>query len=426
MASKVWHNFGQLVTGRLVSAVLTFIATLIMARSLGPQEFGLVVLLHTYVLVARALVNFKPAELFVRYGVPLIDADDREGVTDLLGVVRSVELLSMLSATLLALCAAPLVGPYLGWSDDTVVVAMIYSLVLLGSGVGTARGLCRAFERFDLLRIQLAIGPAVRLLGVLLAWQLQASWHYFALAWGISLLVSYLYMRRQGRKLLREKRFKPRHMSFSAARDRFPGLANFAGVVYLQGNLDQLPRQLITLLIGAFLGSAAAGLYRIAREIADILAKPVQLIRHAAFTELTRVAENDPSALGSRVLRDSLKLLLPGVALVGIGFLWGDRALQLIAGEQYTGAYLLLVLLLAAAAIELLGALLRPLAYVLDRANAALLVQLTTTGVYLLAFVLLSAAWGVSAVGIAACLAAVLGVVLMLVVVGKPRQRELG
>ena len=419
MASKVWSNFGQLAGGRLVSAVLTFLATIIMARSLGPEEFGSVVLLHTYALVARALLNFKPSETFVRYGVPLIDADNRESLADLLGIVRVVEWLSAIFATLFAVCAAPLLGPYLGWSDDLIVIAMAYSLILLGSAVGTARGMCRALERFDVLRNQLAIGPSVRLVGVLLAWYFEASWHYFAFAWGFSLLVSYLYMRRQGTKLLKETGYQPRHISFAKAVDRFPGLPSFMGVVYVQGNLDQLPRQLVTLLLGGSLGSAAAGLYRIAREIADILAKPVQLIRQAAFTELTRVAQAEPQGLPSRVLRDSLKLLLPGIVLVGVGYLWGDLVLKYIAGEQYVAAHLLLVLLLAAAAVELLGALLRPLAYVLNSANRALFAQVCASLTYLVVFVVLVGTWGVEAVGVAACVAALLGVVLMLFVVAK-------
>ena len=422
MASRVWANFGQLVSGRLVSALLTFAATVIMARSLGPAEFGGVVILHTYVLVARALMNLKPEEAFVRFGVPLIDQDDRQSVVVLLGVVRIIELLSMLAATALAVCAAPFVGPYLGWSDETIVFAMLYSLVLLGSAIGSARGMCRAFERFDLLRTQLTVGPATRLSGVCLAWYFDASWHYFALAWGIGLLASYIYFRRQGRKLLREHGYRPQHVSLAEAKRRFPGLTNFVGVVYLQGNLDQLPRHLVTLLLGGFLGNAAAGLYRIAREIADILAKPVQLVRQAAFTELTRVAENDPSALRGRVVKDSLKLLLPSIVMIGVGILWGERILGLVAGLEYQGAYLLFVFLLAAAGIELLGALLRPLAYVVGRENQALAVQVLTTFVYLGAFLALSSCWGVDAVGIAACIAAILSVVLMGFVVRAPRR----
>ena len=205
------------MTGRLVSAVLTLVATAVMARSLGPAEFGVVVLMHTYVLTMRALFNLKPAETFVRFAVPLIDKNDLAGINQLLGLVRSFEWVTMLVATMLAVMLVPLVGPWLGLPDSAVVVLMAYSLVLLASPVGTARGFCRATERFDVLRGALAIGPAVRLCGVLLAWYLDATWEYFAAAWGVSLLVSYLYLWVRGARLIRESGYKPVHIPWRLA-----------------------------------------------------------------------------------------------------------------------------------------------------------------------------------------------------------------
>ena len=157
--SSVWKNFGHLVSGRLVSAILTLLATACMARALGPKEFGLVVLMHTYVLTVRALLNLKPAETFVRFGVPLIDLGKKEEVGQLLGLIRSFEWVTMLIATAIAVMAAPLVGPWLGMPDNAIAVLMAYSLVLLTSPVGTARGFCRAVERFDVCLLYTSPSP---------------------------------------------------------------------------------------------------------------------------------------------------------------------------------------------------------------------------------------------------------------------------
>lgn len=405
--SSVWKNFGHLVSGRLVSAILTLLATACMARALGPKEFGLVVLMHTYVLTVRALLNLKPAETFVRFGVPLIDLGKKEEVGQLLGLIRSFEWVTMLIATAIAVMAAPLVGPWLGMPDNAIAVLMAYSLVLLTSPVGTARGFCRAVERFDVLRRALAIGPAVRLCCVLLAWQLGASWEYFALAWGASLGVSYLFLWIRGSQLIRASGYQPQHLAWSKANTHYPGLSGFIGVVYVQGILDQLPRQLITLLIGGFLGAASAGLYRVAREIADVLAKPVQMIRQAAFTEITRLGEQGSGALSGLFRRYGLRLLLPALALVGLASLFREELLTAVGGPDYAQAGLLLVLLLVAAAIELVGAVLRPLAYAHDKATTALRVQLAAMATYLGLFVALQHTYGLVSVGVAAIAAAI-------------------
>lgn len=414
--SRVWKNFGQLVSGRLVSAVFTLVATAVMARALGPGEFGLVVLLHTYVLTVRALFNLKPAETFVNFGVGLIDSGNKPQVNRLLGLIRSFEWVTMLLATALGVMAAPLVAPLLGLPEDAIGALMVYSLVLLTSPVGTARGFFRATERFDVLRTSMAIGPAARLVGVLLAWYYSASWHYFALAWGVSLAVAYLFLGWRGRRLMRSDGFTPEHLSWRKASTEFPGFPGFVGVVYGQGLLDQLPKQLITLLIGGFLGAASAGLYRVAREIADVLAKPVMLIRQAAFTEITRIRESGPegkSGLSNVFVRYGLRMLAPAALLVIVASYFREELLVAIAGPEYVVAGTLLVLLLIAAAIELVGAVLRPTAYAYGKAGVALRVQLAAMLTYVCVFVVLSQNFGLLSVGIAAVAAALLTLVVL-------------
>jgi len=377
-----------------------------MARALGPEEFGLVVLMHTYVLTVRALFNLKPAETFVRFGVPLIDLGDTARVNQLLGLVRSFEWVTMLIACATAVMLAPLAGQWLGVPDSSSVVLMVYSLVLLTSPVGSMRGFCRATERFDVLRSALAIGPAVRLAGVALAWYLDATWEYFACAWGLSLAASYLFLWRRGAGLIRASGYLPQHLPWRRAGTEFPGLPGFTGVVYAQGILDQLPRHLITLLIGGYLGAASAGLYRVAREIADVLAKPVLLIRQAAFTEITRLGEEGKGALSGVFLRYGLRLFVPALALVGLASFFRSELLTLVGGAEYAQAGVLLVLLLVAAALELVGAVLRPIAYAHDQAAVALRVQIAAVLAYLTAFVGLCGAYGLNSVGVAALISA--------------------
>ena len=373
-----------------------------MARALGPEEFGLIVLMHSYVLMVRALFNLKPAETFVRFGVPLMDAEETAKVNQLLGLVRSFEWVTMLIACVTAVVFAPLAAGWLGLPDSAGVILMVYSLVLLTSAVGTARGFCRASERFDVLRTAQVIGPAVRLTGVVLAWYLDASWEYFAGAWGLSLALSYLFVWRQGSRLIRDSGFTPQHLPWGRAATEFEGLPSFTGVVYVQGILDQLPRHIVTLLIGGFLGAANAGLYRVAREIADVLAKPVLLIRQAAFTEITRLGAQGNGALAGVFRTYGLRLVLPALALVSLASVFREELLVFVGGSAYSQAGLLLVLLLVAAAIELVGAVLRPIAYAHGKASVALKVQVAAMLTYLGIFVVLSGVYGLNSVGVAA------------------------
>ena len=78
------RNFGKLLRGRSVAAVLELLTVVILARSLSPANFGNIVLVQTYVLVVRELFNFKLFEAIVRFGVPLIEAKDENSFKQLL------------------------------------------------------------------------------------------------------------------------------------------------------------------------------------------------------------------------------------------------------------------------------------------------------------------------------------------------------
>ena len=58
-AGRVLKNFGVVLRGRGIAAVLTLSATALMANALPAAEFGLVILLHTYVLAVRGILNFR-------------------------------------------------------------------------------------------------------------------------------------------------------------------------------------------------------------------------------------------------------------------------------------------------------------------------------------------------------------------------------
>ena len=68
---RVLKNFGVVLRGKGIAGGLTLIATALMAHELPVIEFGLVILLHTYVLAIRGFLNFRTFEAIVKYGIPL-------------------------------------------------------------------------------------------------------------------------------------------------------------------------------------------------------------------------------------------------------------------------------------------------------------------------------------------------------------------
>lgn len=94
---RVLGNFGFLIRGRGIAAVMLFAITAILARALGPAEFGMVVLIQTYALLTRGLLNFQLFDAIVRFGVPAHDTNDTPTLRRLIKVCWRVDRIACIS-----------------------------------------------------------------------------------------------------------------------------------------------------------------------------------------------------------------------------------------------------------------------------------------------------------------------------------------
>jgi O-antigen/teichoic acid export membrane protein len=116
-------------------------------------------------------------------------------------------------------------------------------------------------------------------------------------------------------------------------------------------------RQLIVLLVGALGGAALAGIYRVAAQLGEGLLKLAQALLRATYPELVR----DPEQARHIAARIGKIALFTGLAAVVLAALAGHWVIVVVAGEEYAAAYVPMIVLSAAAAIELAGATLEAL-----------------------------------------------------------------
>ncbi|MGR8919025.1 MAG: lipopolysaccharide biosynthesis protein, partial [Gammaproteobacteria bacterium] len=165
---RVVRNFLTLLGGRAAGGVLAFLATVLSARLLGPAGFGIVALVHAYVMIVRGLVNIKPFEAIVRFGVPLLDDRRHAELGRLLRACLLIDLCSAAGGAAVAAAGVPLMAALGVWDATANPVALAYALALLCSGQATASGVLRIFDRFDAISGALVIANGARLLGVVL------------------------------------------------------------------------------------------------------------------------------------------------------------------------------------------------------------------------------------------------------------------
>ncbi|CAH1388215.1 lipopolysaccharide biosynthesis protein [Candidatus Nitrotoga sp. M5] len=421
---RVLENFGFLVRGRGVAALLSLGATALMARALGPTEFGLVVLMQTYVLLVRGLLNFQPFEAVVLHGVPAHDADDTRTLRRLIKVCRRVDRRTTLVATALGLIAAPLIGPSMGMDRDHVILLTAYSLVLLTIGNGTANGILRLFNQFDAIGRQMVIGPAIRFSGVLIVWWLDGPLSMFVATLAIAYATENIYMSWRGRLEYRQRIGRPPEGEFvsDANLAEFSGLRHFLWINYWQSNLDLVYKNLSIMLAGYLLGPAEAGLLRLVREFSSVLSKPSALIRQVVFPDLTRSWNHGSTDFNQVAYRTALLGGSFGLVFVTASYFLGDQLLSTLIGKDFTAAAPVLTWMLLAATFDLTTASLRAAAYAAGHAGKVLLINVITTIIYIIMFVSLTLWMGLIGAGVAACVAAALPPLFMVALIRKSKH----
>ena len=413
---RVLANFWILIRGRGAAAIMAFGATALMARSLGPAEFGMVVLMHTYAKLIRALFDFGSMDAIVRYGVPAHDASDNHTLGKLIKVCRRIDKQASIAATLLALIAAPFAGPAMGMDSMHVMLLMAYSLVLLTASIGSATGILRLYNRYDIIGLHLTIGPTIRFFGVIVAWWVSAPIQIFIGIWASAYVTENIYISWQAKHKYHnqiKKMINGISLKESSLND-FNGLRNFLWVSYWQSNLDLLPKHITTLLVGHLLGPAEAGLMRLANELSSALTKPAQLIRQVVFVDLTRSWNQASNAFNLIAYRTAILGGTVGLLFVLISYYYGDYLLGGLLGNQYIAAKGVLTLMLLATSLDLTSSPLRSALYAMGKEYSALRLHILSTVIYLVMFVFLTPQFGLIGAGLAASSASALTLTGML------------
>ncbi len=418
---RVLGNFGLLIRGRGIGALMSLAATALMARALGPVEFGLVILIHTYVMLVRGLLNFKQFLAIVRYGVPALDAGDTRTLQRLINICRRVDRYTCIAATVLALILAPLVGPRMGMDGDHVILLTAYCLVLLTTGNRTDTGVLRLFDQFNILGRQMTVGPIIRFFGVVIAWLLDSPYPVYVAIMAFAYGAENVYLSWCGRREYR------RHIGDTAESENnrnasmaeFSGLRHFLWITYWQSNIDLIPKHGSIMLAGALLGPTDAGLLRLARQFSTMLSKPAGMIRQVVFPDLTRSWIQGSTDFNLVVYRTALLAGGLGLFFVLAGYFFGESLLGALLGKEFVAAAPVLTLLLLASTFDLTASSLRSAAYAIGHAGKVLRLYVVSAIIYVTLFIVLTMQVGLIGAGLAACAAALVRPLVMAVIIRR-------
>ncbi len=418
---RTFTNAGRLMGGKTIGGLFALGYLALAARALGPEQFGTLVLIHTYVLVIAGLVKFRSWQAIIRYGAKCLKPDQRTDFQKLLKFTTLLDVGSAIVGALVAVALAPVVGRWMGWDASVVALTASYGWLILFMIEATPTGVLRLFDRFNLLAAQSTVTPFLRLLGVSAAYLSDAELADYVFVWFVAAAAGRLVLLILGwAELRRQKLLSGIDISLAGLSTPHTGLWKFVWYTNFNASIGLMLGHVTTMAVGIMLGAVDAGLFKIAREFAGVLGKPAQLLTHAIYPDLAKLwSDGNRKAAGKLILRSGL-IAGGGATAVFAGIvILGQPLLSLIVGDAFLGAYGIMVLLALGKTVSIFGFPLTPAMYAMGRPGLLLRINVILTLIYFFLLLGLLNAVGRIGAGTALVVWALMTSIVVAITVGR-------
>ena len=405
---RVLANAGMLLGGRTINAILSLAYMALAARALGVSEFGVLVLINAFAQFIGEVAKFQSWQTVLHFGAAPF-AEGRRA--DFQRVVRFSLILDVASAVggaALGVLGAMLAGSLIGISSAMAPSAALYALTAAFMVPATPMGLLRLFNRFDVMSAQAAVGSLVRLVGGGVGFAIGAPISFFLIVWGAGTLAAFLYLTLASYWEIHRRGMAAGFSWKGPLTAGMPGAWRFAWATNFSSSLDVAFTHVATLAVGSLLGSTEAALWRVARQVADALAKPAKLLAPALYPELAKLrATRGEGAMKKLALHVGLVGGGGATVLLLVTIVAGGPLLALVMGPGFASAASTMTWQVAAAVIGVWALPLEPMLVSLGRPGAVVTVRLVVSILFLAALAPVIAHFGLDGAGVALVVASV-------------------
>lgn len=381
---RALRNAGLLLTGKVSAGLIQLGSFALAARGLGLNDFGIFSMLLAQVQLLTGIAAFQSNHAIVRYGVEHLRTGNRRAFQALIKAGTLLDFGAAILAMVATILIVPFIANYLGWNHDISRAAQLISLLAFTNAIATPKGMLRLFGRFDLLTQHTVVTPIARLAGVAICYATDASLTSYIVFWLIAGLIGAAVALWLGwREARRRDLLHGLDGSLRGLTRENPGIWRFTIISNLNSSMQLIPDQLSTFLVGVMLTPAAAGLFKIARELGTAFAKPVELLNQSVYPDVARLVGMGEWQRLSRTVRHAGLLAAGTSILAAILVAAGGRTLiTMVFGSEFISAQTVLLLIAIATSITVLVFAVDPVLYALGKPSRSLATTLTASFVF--------------------------------------------
>ncbi|BDA82954.1 membrane protein [Aureimonas sp. SA4125] len=377
-------SVAHLLTGNLLGSLLGLAGFALTARSLGPDQFGRLVLVYTFVAAVERIVSFQSWQPIIRYGAELQGPEHRDDLRMLLKFGLLLDLGAAVCAFAVAVVCGLLASSLFGWSADTTSLLVLYSGVLLFQLSGTPTAVQRMAGKFRLLAYGQLVNLALRVTLCLVGFFYSAGLGYFAAVWAGTQILGALTTQVLAFRTLRGMGIEGLLSApVRGVTTRFPGIWGFAWSANLSLTLWSSSQHFDTLLVGALTDPASAGLYHLAKRIGSLGHKAGSQVQAVLYPDVTRLwAKGDVGEFRRVVVQVEAFLMVFGLFALGAVAMLVQPLLLWTAGPDFLAAGPLILVQMVAVVFVLSGSAARVALLAMGRQREVLVSVVVATATF--------------------------------------------
>ena len=390
---RLFRNASWLFGGKTIAGGFSALQTVILARILGVNDYGLLALIIAYVDILNNFFDFRVWETATKYIGTFWTNGEREKTLSFIKLSYIIDISSGIVAFIVAILTAKIASSYVIHTPQAYALVWIYSLsLLIDTANSTSDAILRVFNKFrriafissslslfKLLLVASALLTGLGIKGVLFSFVVVSFLGFFIRLWIVT-------------KTLGENKLAGWWKSdLSLVKDQWKGIAWFLGNTSLAGTLKMANDNFLgVLVLGYFSGKEGAAYYKIAKSFVKLMTRIIDPFYEAIYPELIRISSLNTLKDFKSLLKYSTKTLMKvTIPVATIILIFSDTIINLIFGQEYLPASNTLRIVTVAVVITHLVFWINPALLAFGRPGLRTLNGLTSTSLYIVLLFLL-------------------------------------
>lgn len=347
---RVVKNTAYLFSATGISAVLSMLQGILVARMLGVTAFGVLGTIIMFTTVVNKFASFRMNELVVKYVGQYTENDEPERAAAVYKVASLVEILASVFAFILVRLLASLAALYLAKDPATINWFLVYSWIILANLIAeSSTGLLQIFNRFRFMAVLNIVQSLITFSIILVVYITQSDVMGVLVAYMVGKVIGALGL--SARALVEATRrwdWGWWRTPISLLHEKYRELTRFAISTYISATLSLVTKDSELLWVSFLRNPTESGYYKLALALANLAQMPVAPMPQATYPELSREVARKNWSNVRYVLRQGSILAGSYTLFVSLVLVFlGPPIILYIYAPEYLPAYPALLILLA-------------------------------------------------------------------------------